>query len=421
MKAIQLRIGERVLGNGLCALAVQNPGVETMAAGISLRLSQVDETASEVGLAHLVGNCLDEGSNKRDDLAMAKATEALGAGFDGHSNGGSIHGPAGHAAKILALLREFVMAPAFPAGNLKRVKSEVLSAILEENDDARSVARRRFYAEIYGDHPLARPQFGSAEAVASHGPAKLRRFHQRWYRPAHGYLVMVGPDPVKKSLDLLEKRFASIKKSGQDRVSHADPALPAKRREVHIQMKREQVHVFLGHLGVRRDHPDFYALLVMDHILGTGPGFTSRISKRLRDDEGLCYAVNAEIAGSAGVHPGTFCAYIGTSPEHRKKAIAGFLEEMRRMQDSLPSAQELADVQEYLTGSFVLHLERNLSLANYAISTKRFGLGFDYLLRYSDIIRSVTRQDVQRVAQSHLYPGRVLVVSAGPAGKPGAR
>ncbi|MHC5063116.1 MAG: M16 family metallopeptidase [Planctomycetota bacterium] len=420
MKGIELQIDERQLGNGFCALAVQNPGVETMAAGVSLRLSQVDEKAGEEGLAHLVGNCLDEGSKKRDDLAMAKATEDLGAGFDGHSNGGSIHGPAEHSAKILSLLREFVLAPAFPARNVRRVKSEVLSAILEEDDDARSVARRRFYAEVYAKHPLARPQFGSAGAVESLSPARLRRFHERWYRPAQGYLVMVGPDPVSQSLDALEKRFSSVKKSGQERLAHPDPSLAAKSRELHIPMKREQVHVFLGHIGIRREHPDFYALLVMDHILGTGPGFTSRISKRLRDDEGLCYSVNAEIAGSAGVHPGTFSAYIGTSAEHRQKAIDGFLEEMRRMQDSPPSAEELSDVQEYLTGSFVLHLERNLSLANYAISTKRFGLGFDYLLRYPDIIRSVTRDDVQRVAQTHLHPDRVVIVSAG-SGKAGPR
>jgi zinc protease len=178
-------------------------------------------------------------------------------------------------------------------------------------------------------------------------------------------------------------------------------------------MKREQVHVYVGHPGVRRTHPDFYALSVMDHILGSGPGFTSRVARRLRDEMGLCYSVHASITSSAGDEPGCFTAYIGTSPEHRKKAIDTFLEEMHRIRDKLPTERELRDVQEYLTGSFVFGLERNTNLVSYAVRAKRFELGFEHIYQYPDLIRSVTREDVRRVARDWLHPERVVVVSAG--------
>jgi len=152
---------------------------------------------------------------------------------------------------------------------------------------------------------------------------------------------------------------------------------------------------------------------VMDHILGSGPGFTSRISKRLRDEMGLCYSVHAGITGSAGVEPGCFTAYIGTSAEHRDRAVEGFFEEIERMRSDPPSEAELRDVQDYLTGSFAFALERNTNLVGYAVRACRFDLGFDYIDKYPDLIRSVTREDVRRVAHEHLDPGRVLVVSAG--------
>jgi zinc protease len=169
----------------------------------------------------------------------------------------------------------------------------------------------------------------------------------------------------------------------------------------------------MGHIGVRRTDPDYYALAVMDHVLGTGPGFTSRCSKKLRDELGLCYSVSAGITASASEEPGMFTAYIGTSPEHRQRAIDGFMAEIERIRTEPPSEDELQDVKDYLTGSFVFGLERNTNLAGYVVRAKRYGLGFDFLHRYPEIIRGITREKVLEVAQQCLHPERMVTVSAG--------
>ena len=222
-----------------------------------------------------------------------------------------------------------------------------------------------------------------------------------------------GPEDVESTLDRLHRVFGSVAGRAADHPKM--PRIPPRdgRVDIHLPMKREQVHVYLGHLGIRRTDPDFYALSVMDHILGSGPGFTSRISKRLRDEMGLCYSVHAGITSSAGKEPGCFTAYIGTSAKNRQRAVKGFLEEMKRIQTGLPTEEELRDVQDYLTGSFAFALERNTNLVAYAIRACRFELGFDYIDEYPDLIRSVTRRDVRRVAEKHLDPKRVVIVSAG--------
>ena len=97
-----------------------------------------------------------------------------------------------------------------------------------------------------------------------------------------------------------------------------------------------QTHVYLGHLGVTRNHPDFYPLLVMDNVLGTGPGFTDRLSATLRDRQGLAYTVTAQIAASASEQPGTFTGYIGTFPDKYLVAREGFLTEIGRIRREAP-------------------------------------------------------------------------------------
>ncbi len=410
---IRLEIAERKLRSGLTLLAVRNPGVQTWACAVSLDVLPGDEPADRCGLGNLVGECLDEGTRRYDALGLATAAESLGATLDGNHRGGVVLCPAEQQQGAIALLRELVLEPTFPGREVRRVQAEILTELKTEEDDPRVVAARRFRREIYGDHPLGRPSNGTPDSVAKLGPRHLRDFHDTWFCPAGGYVAAAGPDDPERALDLLEKTFRGFRKKQPVHPPMPFVELGHESSDVHLAMAREQVHVYLGHLGIRRTDPDFYVLSVMDHILGTGPGFTSRCSKKLRDEQGLCYAVSAGITPSAGEEPGTFTAYIGTSPEHRQRAVEGFLEEIRRIRSEPPAAQELQDVKDYLTGSFVFALERNSNLASYAIRAKRFGLGFDFLHRYPSLIRAITPEQVCQAAERHLHPDRLVVVSAG--------
>lgn len=412
-KTVALEIGERQLDNGLTLLAVRNPGVSTFAGGLMLDVDMRDEEPAQAGLAYLVGECLDEGTSKNTSLQLADRLDQIGGTMEVNSAGAGVQCPAEESRKATGLLAEVVFNATFPAREVRRVQQEVLAEIQADTEDPRTVASLRFRKKVYGKHPYGRPARGTGKAIAAHDPAALRRFHRRMFVPERGYAAACGPDKVERTLDMMEKCFGKQRGTRPLRKNPSPPVMPAETSDLHLPMKREQVHVFLGHPGIRRVDPDFYALSVMDHILGTGPGFTSRIARKLRDEMGLCYSVDAAITSSAREEPGCFAAYIGTSPEHRQRAIDGFLVEMRRICKTLPTQQELEDVQEYLTGSFVWQLERNAALARYAIRAKLYDLGFDYFDRYPELIRSVTREDVRRVARKHLDPDRVVIVSAG--------
>jgi zinc protease len=410
---VRLDIGERVLDSGLTLLAVRNPGVATFACAVSLDVRAGDDDHRQAGLANLVGECLDEGTKHHDALGFAEAVEAIGGAVEGNHRGGGAQCPAEHQKKAMKLLREILVEPSFPGREVRRVQGEVLTEIKADDDDPRVVARRRFGKEVYGEHPLGRPGTGTAKSVARLKPSDLRSFHRRFFVPHGGYVAAAGPDEPARMLEQLEKVFRKFDGAAAEHQAMPAVELGDESRDIHLPMAREQVHVYLGHAGIRRTHPDYYVLSVMDHVLGTGPGFTSRCARRLRDEMGLCYSVSAGITGSAGEEPGMFTAYIGTSPEHRQKAIDGFVAEIERIRSEPPTAEELQDVVDYLTGSFVFALERNSNLAAYAIRARRFDLGFDYLHRYPEIIRAITREQVRNAARQHLHPDRMVVVSAG--------
>ena len=180
-----------------------------------------------------------------------------------------------------------------------------------------------------------------------------------------------------------------------------------------------QVHVYIGQLGITRANPDYYKLLVMDNVLGTGPGFTDRLSATLRDRQGLAYTVHATITSSAGKEPGTFTGYIGTFPKSFLDVRHGFLKEVNRIRDETPTKDEVEDAKKYLQGSLPFRFTTLSAVAGQLLAAEKYGLGFDFLEKYKKEVESVTPADVQAVANKYLDPKTLAVVAVGPIDKDG--
>ena len=138
-------------------------------------------------------------------------------------------------------------------------------------------------------------------------------------------------------VDEIKALTANWKKSNLPRPKVPAAAMPEKFTEKVLTMpEAAQLAFYMGHPGIKRDNPDYYKLLVMDYVLGTGPGFTDRLSAKIRDREGLAYTVNANITNGAGEEPGLFTCYVGTEPRHFAKVKKMFLEEVDRIRTEAP-------------------------------------------------------------------------------------
>ncbi|MEZ5989539.1 MAG: pitrilysin family protein [Planctomycetota bacterium] len=420
---VHLDVHRRALPGGLVLLAARKTSAPTVALSCAFEVSRMHDPADKPGLAHFVGQSLDEGTRRRSGDELAELVEGYGGHLGCGGNGASVQFAVEDVEAAADVLAEVVREPSFPAKEVERVRKLVLAEIQADLDEPRTVASQEFRRRVYGDHPFGVPVKGTAESVAAISRADLEVFHATWFRPDNAVIAAVGDLEPEALLDLCEARFADWDGHAPAYPGHGYPQAPAEPRRLHIAQDKQQVQVFLGHLGVRRGDPDFYKLRVMDHVLGSGPGFTSRIARKLRDEQGLCYAVGAGITGSAGHERGVFSAYIGTSPGQEERAVEGLLAEVRAIRDEPPGEQELADVHAYLTGSFVWALERNAHLAGFLVRLERFDLGLDHLDRLPGLIRGVTRDDVRAAAEAHLDPSRYDLVTLGPvaAGAAAAR
>jgi zinc protease len=242
------------------------------------------------------------------------------------------------------------------------------------------------------------------------------------FRPNNTVVAVVGDFDSARIIEGVTRRTARWKRAELAALP-AYPLKPTDRATEKIESDEEaaQLHVYLGHLGVRRDNPDYHKLLVMEHVLGTGPGFTDRLSASLRDRQGLAYSVHATITPAAAEEVGPFVGYIGTYPDKYEVVKQGFLKEIRRIRDEAATEEEVESAKKYLLGNVAFRFTTNELVAGELVLLDRFHLGFGYLEKYRKEIAAVTPEDVRAVAKKYLDPDRIAVVAVGPidqAGKP---
>jgi zinc protease len=178
-------------------------------------------------------------------------------------------------------------------------------------------------------------------------------------------------------------------------------------KTVKINRPITQANIILGHAGVSRENPDFYAITVMNYILGGG-GFASRLTEEIRNKRGLAYSVGSFF--DPGKYPGSFQIALQTKNSSAREAIAISLREMERIQKELVSEKELEGAKKYLIGSFPMRFDTQGKLVNFLTQVEYYGLGLDYPEKYPSFIQSITREEVLRVAKKYLHPRNYVLV-----------
>jgi zinc protease len=416
---------ERVdLPNGLVLLLSENHSTPSFAIKAVVHAGSRFEPDDKAGLASLVGELLDEGTVTRTSQQIAETVESVGgkiATYGEYQSSGAI---AVFLSKDMSLgldiVSDVLTNASFSEDKVQQGIERRIAQIRSRLDVPRTQASDVFNEIIFKGTPQHRPAIGYAETVGRLTRDDVVDFYRRYYVPNNIVFAIVGDidkEDVKKKI---QEVFGTWPKyAGYEAPRPAVPVRQGEAIEKYVAAQKEQVNIFIGHVGVNRNNPDYYTLLVMDTILGSSPGFTSRIPRILRDEQGLAYTTFSNITASAGIDPGRFVAYIGTSPENLARAVAGLRHEIERIVKEPVASHEVESAKAYLTGSFVFHFQKNLQIADFLVEAETYGLGFDYLEEYPKIIRSVTDEDVTRVARNYIDPEHLTTVVVGPVDERG--
>lgn len=418
-KQFRVESRRRRFANGLTLLVSTNSSLPLVSLNAYVLAGADQNPMDRPGLAGLIVRLLDEGTVNYTPRAMAELVEGLGGGLSTFSqreiSGASLHVESENLATAFHLMAEIIRRPVFPDHRFRLERGKALNQVRGLADDPQVVAGNLLSRCIYRSTPLEFPIMGTGTSLRRIKVEEARRFHLEKYVPQDTILVVVGDVEFDRALQLAGEHFGDWSGEPRRRVELA----PLQRQTIPMRrvrrLSKEQVHLYLGHLGIGRRHPDYHALQVMDVILGSGPGFTSRIPRKLRDERGLAYSTYADITGSAGIYPGRFVCYICTSPENLGAAEEGLLSELESLRRDGPTRDELSVARDFLTGSFVFDFQSNADVARFLLLTEVFQLGPDYPQVYDELIRSVTVQDVIRVAREHLDTVNYTRVAVGPS------
>jgi len=409
-----------VLPNSLKIILLENPRLPIAYAKAEVRNVRMYENAKQSGIAELLGDTISEGTRTRTAEQISEAIESTGGSMALNSDGGALKVLAPDLEAGLDLLLDSLIHPDFPEKELETKRELLLSAIDEQDSNPRAKALQTFKTLVYGKHPFGRSRLGEPEIVEKITRAELRAFHRRVFVPNNTVIAIVGDFNSAKVEKAILAKTADWKSGALPKLPTAEVALPAKLTEKIISdPNAAQLHVYAGHVGIRRENPDYHRLMVMDYILGTGTGFTDRLSSTLRDRQGLAYTVTAAITNDAGTEPGTFSAYIGTFPDKYRDVRDGFLGQVNRLRDEAPTKEEVESVQRYLTGSYAFKYGTGTTIAAELLELDQFGLEADYGDTYRKAIAAVTPAEVQQAAKKYLRPDRMVIVVVGPVDETG--
>jgi zinc protease len=309
----------------------------------------------------------------------------------------------------LELFFDVLMNPEFREDPLNLAKASSIQSLRQANDNPSGVLSREYEYLLYGDHPLTRqPTQATYEGISSED---LKSIHAQYFFPKNIILAVAGDfnkADLKKKINTV---VASWKNKRFD-IPAFSKEFPKPEPGVYfVQNRISQGYISLGHLGLEETNPDYFAVQVMNFILGGG-SFTSRITMKVRSDEGLSYNQGSRFNYRWGF-PGTFSGYVQTKSSTVGYAISLILDEFNRIRNEAVSDAELETAVDYYVESFSNSFESPSRTMSTFADLEMTGMPMDYYQTYRDKISAVTKDRVLEVAKKYIHPDKAVILIVG--------
>jgi predicted Zn-dependent peptidase len=410
---------EATLSNGLRVIVLESHRVPTFTMQMVVLSGGLSDPADYHGLASFTASLLREGTKTRKSKDIAEQTDTLGAtltagsGLANFTSTITTSGLVENFDQALGLFSDIILNPTFPQEEIDKYKARQLQQQQFQRSLPQFLAQERFVRAIYGSHPagmIAAPPDSLRKITSS----DLAGFYAKYYRPNNAMLAIVGDVKLKELMPKLEAAFGSWAKG--DVPATAIPAVGAP-GPMGIQLINRpgsvQTVLQLGNLGIERTNPDYFAVAVMNEILGGGP--QARLFMNLREDKGYTYGAYSSFGGSK--YRGMVVSSSEVRTDVTEGAMKEFMYELNRIRDEKVSATDLENAKRSLVGGFALSLEQPTALLSNLVIQKLYDMPADYWDTYPAKIMAISVDDVQRVAQKYIDMGHLQIVAVGDANK----
>jgi predicted Zn-dependent peptidase len=372
------------------------------------------EAEGQVGVAHFLEHLTFKGTEAYPSTrALSEAIEGVGGSFNAATDRESTvywaRVPRREATRAVDVLGELICRPALDEAEIDRERNVIVEEIRGYLDDPAEYCQILFQQAMFGKGPLGREICGEESDIRGLVPARIREFWASGYRPANTVVAVAGDIAHDEAVGLVERAFG---RGNGTETGHPDaPALPAGDRVLLGRRPTTQAQLCVGVPALRRDHPDAWALVVLNAALGDG--MSSRLFLSLVDRDALAYDVSSGLVEYADA--GSLEVSAGVDPARLPAALDAILVELRRLRDTPIPGGELAKTKAYLSGGLELRMEETRHLASWVGGQEAL---HDRVMTLDDALEAVsavTADDVHRLAGSLIRDDRLRMAVVAPA------
>ncbi|MFQ5708797.1 MAG: M16 family metallopeptidase [bacterium] len=402
------------LANGLPVVLMEKHQVPLVQINVLIKTGRVADPPQMNGMANMTVAMLDEGAGDRSALQLADAIEFLGARISTtagyHTIRIALHTPLTKLDPALDLLADVVLRPTFPSAELQRLRKQFLTNLVQWHDQPTTIASVLFDRILYGKkHPYGRTSLGDAATLNKFTVQALKRFHATYFKPNNAVVFVVGDVEPEAIVAKLEAAFGQWQQGEVPEPRFPKTQQVARRQIFLVDKPAAAQSVFrIGRLGVPRKTDDYYAIVVMNTILGGS--FTSRLNQNLREEHGYSYGAWSFFAFRPLAGP--FQAGASVQTDVTDKALIEFMKELNGILAPIPE-EELNRAKNYVALQYPGRFQSVERITGQLEQLVIFDLPDDYFNEYVKNILAVTKEDVHRVAKKYVDPQKVAIVVVG--------
>jgi zinc protease len=405
------------LPNGIVVLARANFNSPSVVISGYLHAGGLLDPDEKLGLADFVSSALMRGTQTRNFQKLYDELESVGASF-GYNSGTHYTGFGGRSLVedlplLLDVMVDTLQNPTFPEDQVEKLRAQMLTSLAIRAQDTSDMASLTFDELLFDGHPYSRADEGWPETVQAITLDDLAEFHRRYCGPRGMVISIVGAVEPEKTVGEVERVLGGWQNEAQEDA----PALPEFKPQIKTVQRhysipgKSQSDIVMGTYGPARNDPEYFPASLGNNILGQF-GLMGRIGDVVREQSGLAYYAYSSL--SAGIGPGEWYVSAGVNPSNLEKAIDLIRQELKRYINEGVTTEELADSQANFVGRLPLSLESNGGVAGSLLNIERYDLGLDYYRQYSDLVKTVTVDDVLETARKYIDPERLVIATAGP-------
>ncbi len=399
------------LSNGIRIVSETLPKSRSVSIGVWVKVGSRHEPPELGGTSHFIEHLFFKGTAKRTAKDIAIEMDSIGGEMNAFTSQETttyyVKVVDEHLAVAIDLLADILLSSRFDPIEMEKERKVILEEIKSVEDTPDDYIHELFTNAVWPDNSLGRPILGTKDTIRGLKHENILSYIEQYYSPREIVISVAGNFEHARLIDLLEKSFGTLSRNG---IAKKEVS-PQFRSTIQVRKKQlEQVQLCIGCRGLNYTHEDRFVVSALNTVLGNS--MSSRLFQEIREQNGLAYSIYSYVTSYRDT--GLLTIYAGTDPANTLEVVRLVMKELRKIKEEGITPAEETRVKNQIKGSLILSLESSNS---HMSRIARQEIYFGKYLSMDDIIRevgTVTREQVQRLAQQLFTSGGVSLTVLGP-------